>query len=72
MIWQCDALGDDLEYAWYIYKNDDIIEKRMYSQSNTIEIEFDQKGEYSIKVFVRNKYGVKSTFRTEKFKVEEV
>ncbi len=44
----------DYNYAWYIYCNEEAIDKIMYSDNNTLEYEFKEDGKYSIKSFIKN------------------
>lgn len=44
----------DYNYAWYIYCNEEAIDKIMYSDDNILEYEFKEDGKYSIKSFIKN------------------
>lgn len=65
--WNCIAEGKELEYAWYIYMNDEVVKKQMYSTSNILELNLQKPGIYYLKVFVRNEYELKKTCTTDRF-----
>ncbi|WP_404322687.1 hypothetical protein LG298_23800 [Cytobacillus firmus] len=47
--------SSDLEYAFYIRRNNAVIEKIMYQPSNTLEYPISDKGNYQIHYFIRSK-----------------
>ncbi|WP_096272588.1 glycosyltransferase family 4 protein [Paucisalibacillus globulus] len=42
------------EFAWYIYHNDKLIEKFMYSNSNSITYTIKESGSYQVQAFIKN------------------
>ena len=54
IIWSIKALGDQLEYAWYIYKNGERIDVIWYSADNYMEWTPEEPGTYQIKVFIKD------------------
>ncbi|OXS55486.1 hypothetical protein B1B00_18660 [Bacillus sp. DSM 27956] len=57
----CISSGIDLEYAFYIYRNDQLIEKCMYSPVSEIKYKITKNGKYMARVFVRDKSGRRVT-----------
>jgi hypothetical protein len=57
--WEVDAEGDQLEYAWYIYKAGERVANYPYSKVNLLDWKPEEPGQYSIKVFVKDQYGNK-------------
>ncbi|PFO80421.1 hypothetical protein COJ77_18345 [Bacillus cereus] len=62
----CDAIGVNIQYAYYIYRDREIIEKIMYRTSPQMDYEVKTPGKYMVKVFVRdfNKQVVSSNTKT--------
>lgn len=58
-------------YAWYIYKDGEIIERRMYEESPETLVNFHDTGEYMVKAFVRNKHKRKTSLKSSSFQVKE-
>ncbi len=48
-----------VQYAWYVYKEDEVIFKQMYTQgnSNSFSYEFTEFGDYKIRAFVKTMDG---------------
>lgn len=57
--------NDDDKYAYYIYKNDKIVEKIKYSDSNKNIYWATEPGKYAVKVFIKKKDGEKSSQFTD-------
>ncbi|QCX33221.1 hypothetical protein FDN13_05620 [Caloramator sp. E03] len=57
----CSALGDDLNYAWYVYKDNEKIFATSYSSKNYFLWEPYDVGNYKIKVFIKDLSGNKRT-----------
>ncbi|MDM5157395.1 triple tyrosine motif-containing protein [Bacillus sp. DX1.1] len=58
------ATGDKLQYAYYIYKGDEVVEKMNYKPENSLTYKVKESGDYKVKVFVKdknNKIEAKST-----------
>jgi len=55
----------DSTFAWYIYKDGKVIEKRMYTPSNKTIVKFPEAGKYHLKLFVKNKADRKVTLRSK-------
>lgn len=67
-----EAIGEDLEYAYYIYKNDELLEKIYYEESvNQLEYQVEENGLYKVRIFVRNIEGEKETKYTEEVNIED-
>ncbi|WP_062108573.1 hypothetical protein [Bacillus niameyensis] len=45
--------------AWYVYKDNKIIDKFGYAKNKTIKLSFKEKGKYMVKVFVKNEGNLK-------------
>ncbi|HIE8455436.1 TPA: serine O-acetyltransferase [Bacillus cereus] len=55
----CNALGDNLEFAYYVYKDENAIEKFPYTSESSFQYNLTETGEYRVRVFVRDKDGNK-------------
>lgn len=51
---EVNARGKDMKYAWYVFKDNEVIEKNWYKSSNLICWEPAEKGKYKIKIFVKD------------------
>jgi len=49
----------NLEYAWYIYKNNERVDIIWYTKNNALEYKFEKNSKYKLRYFVRDKYGNK-------------
>jgi hypothetical protein len=65
-----EAVGESLEYAWYIYKEDTIIEKYPYSDSNILKWKPNNKGTYKLTAFIKDKYDRRFFNSTDKIIIE--
>lgn len=50
-----DTYDNQIEYAWYIYRNNIVIEKIMYTNNNKLDYTFKRPGIYKIRVFIRRR-----------------
>ncbi|MGF9891915.1 accessory Sec system protein Asp2 [Priestia megaterium] len=58
---RCDTEGHgNLEYAYYIYKDDKIVHKTSYIEEEIFRYKPRAKGEYRCRIFVRNQYKQKA------------
>ncbi|MGN1230420.1 MAG: hypothetical protein ACI4TP_00825, partial [Anaerotignum sp.] len=57
-------------YAYYIYKNDKVIEKVSYTDQNTNVYWVSEPGIYKVKVFVKDAQGNKKTILTDEVHFE--
>lgn len=53
----CVAQGQNLEYAYYVIKDENVIEKNPYTTENVFLYNLSEEGNYSIRVFVRDENG---------------
>jgi serine O-acetyltransferase len=63
---KCKASGDQLKYAFYLYKDQEIIEKSTYSDNPEILFNLQDKGLYSVRVFIKDKQNNKIANTSEK------
>lgn len=64
--WEAEVRGDQLEYAWYIYKDGERIDYIPYTTMNILEWTPIESGLYRIKLFVKDNFGNKfSKWSTE-------
>lgn len=49
------AYGDDLYYAFYLYKEGDLQEKTPYNRSNRVVFNIKEKAIYKVRAYVKNK-----------------
>ncbi|AVI42543.1 heparinase II/III domain-containing protein [Bacillus pumilus] len=57
----CDVSGNQLNFAYYIYKDKEVIEKIMYGPKSTTTYYVKEPGVYQVRVFVRDQFGNKVT-----------
>lgn len=53
----CVANGDNLIYAFYVYKDDTVIQKFPYTQNSKFLFNLSEPGKYRVRVFVRDDQG---------------
>ncbi|MEM4993374.1 hypothetical protein WKH56_12540 [Priestia sp. SB1] len=51
------ATGKGVEYAYYVYKGEDIIKKVYYTSNTSFKYKAKEPGEYKVTVFVQDKTG---------------
>jgi len=57
-------------YAWYLYLNDNVIERKNYDVNNRTSVfKLREPGEYRLKGYVQNSAGTKVSSYSERFKV---
>jgi hypothetical protein len=66
---KCNAEGTFLSYAYYLYKNNELVEKNHYTKNNIFEYSTSEAGEYFIKVFVRDSHQQKAISNTSTIKI---
>lgn len=66
---ELDADGDDLQFAWYIYRNGVRIEYIPYRETNVLHWEPGEPGSYYIKAFARDKEGEQVSIKSAEYKV---
>lgn len=49
-----DAIGENLEYAFYWYCDNIVIKKEFYSKSKYAELPIESSGAYRVRIFLRN------------------
>lgn len=54
---KCLADGADVQFAYYVYKNGEVIEKNPYSESNTFLYNLKDPGLYRVRAYARNTTG---------------
>lgn len=52
----CNAVGIGVQYAYYVYKDKQIVEKIMYKSTPQLDYKVTASGQYMFKVFVRDSY----------------
>jgi len=63
---------DKYQYAWYIYKDGNVIEKKWYKDENKLEREFSGSGLHEVQLFVLNKTtGEKTTMIIDAFCLDD-
>ncbi|MFK9093522.1 hypothetical protein [Bacillus salipaludis] len=63
------AEGDELLFAWYIYRNGERIDYIPYHEVNVLEWEPSDPGSYYIKAFTRDKEGEQVSMKSAEYKV---
>lgn len=65
-----EATGEDLQYAYYVYRDEELLEKIAYEKSaNQLNYLTEVEGLYKVRVFIRNTDGEKETKYTEEIEV---
>lgn len=59
LVVECITTGSSLEYAFYIYKDEKILEKIYYTSNSKLYFPIKERGRYKCKVFVKNRNGNK-------------
>lgn len=67
--WKVEATGNELEYAWYIFKDEKRIQYIHYEKSNTFDWKPNEPGLYYVKVFVKDSMGYKVTEKSSVYKI---
>jgi hypothetical protein len=62
--------GAGVTYAYYIYKDNEIIKKISYTGSSTLDYNVDASGEYFVRVYVRDKFGGQTAKNTSKINIK--
>ncbi|MFF2445655.1 hypothetical protein ACFVSW_01045 [Neobacillus sp. NPDC058068] len=57
--WEANVIGEELKYAWYVYKDNKRVDYISFSKSNQLEWSPPEKGTYTIKLFVKDLSGNK-------------
>ena len=52
-----EATGNNLMFAWYIFKDEQRIHSEWYKENPTFKFTVDEPGKYRIQSFTKNKYG---------------
>lgn len=48
-----EATGENLKYAYYVYKDNEILHKMKYSNEGELTYRLDESGDYRVRVFVK-------------------
>lgn len=66
----CYAQGEDLEYAYYVYKDEEVVEKFPYDGNSSFLYNLSEEGSYRVRTYIRDKSGNKiaKTSKTIDFK----
>jgi len=65
------AEGQELEYAYYIYKDNKLLEKIFYKPNTSLSYKVKEPGEYKVKIFVKNKQEKTNSKYTSAVKIEK-
>lgn len=52
--WSIEAFGVELQYAWYVYKDDEKIDTIWYTPNNYLDWTPKESGSYKIRVFIKD------------------
>ncbi|WP_226618610.1 triple tyrosine motif-containing protein [Cytobacillus firmus] len=63
------AKGNNIRYAFYIYKDNELLEKVKYQQERQLSYSVKDSGVYKVKVFVKDAKGNIETQYTEEIKI---
>jgi Heparinase II/III-like protein/Heparinase II/III N-terminus len=69
VLFTVDVEGNNNKIAWYVYKDNKVLQKFPYKNENKIKITFNEIGTYKVKVFVTNSIKLKTTKMTQPFEV---
>ncbi|MFB3170017.1 heparinase II/III family protein [Neobacillus sp. 179-C4.2 HS] len=62
--------GSGLKYAFYIYKDDEVLKKYSYTNESKVEHEVDSSGIYFARVYVRDQFGAQTAMNTTKITIK--
>jgi hypothetical protein len=62
--------GTGLKYAFYIYKDDEVLKKYTYTNESKLEHEVDSSGVYFARVYVRDQFGAQTAMNTTKITIK--
>ncbi|PGZ95350.1 hypothetical protein COE51_20600 [Bacillus pseudomycoides] len=65
------ATGDNLNYAYYVYKDDQVIEKTKYDSNSSFTYAAKEPGTYYARAYVKDGNGERVALNTDKIKVEK-
>lgn len=63
--------GEDLTYAYYVYKDNKVIEKTSYEKNDTFTYEAEEPGTYFVKVYAKDGNGDTDTQITNEAQLGE-
>lgn len=66
----CEASGDNLKFAWYIFRNGLRIDTIWYRTDSTLEYVPKESGEYHIRLFVKDRSEKIKIFESERIRIE--
>ncbi|MBD8590420.1 hypothetical protein IFT92_21975 [Peribacillus simplex] len=61
-----EAIGENLQYSFYIFKDGEILEKIPYKSTNQLTYTVKEPGEYMVRVYVKNSQKKIVTANTDK------
>ncbi|NCT37381.1 hypothetical protein GTW56_14150 [Bacillus sp. EB93] len=61
-----EAIGENLQYSFYIFKDGEILEKIPYKSTNHLSYKVKEPGEYMVRVYVKNSQKKIVTANTDK------
>ncbi|MCD1161155.1 triple tyrosine motif-containing protein [Peribacillus frigoritolerans] len=61
-----EAIGENLQYSFYIFKDGEILEKIPYKSTNHLSYTVKEAGEYMVRVYVKNSEKKIVTANTDK------
>jgi uncharacterized lipoprotein YehR (DUF1307 family) len=64
-----DAKGEKLQYAYYVYKDNKVLQKISYKPNNRLAYNVKEPGEYMVRVYIRDNKGKKAAKTTRAIKV---
>ncbi|MGE7634494.1 triple tyrosine motif-containing protein [Bacillus paramycoides] len=67
---KCKTLDETQTYSYYLYHEDEVIEKTAYTKENTFSYNLQKPGTYRVRVFARNVDGKKDVFTTRTLKFQ--
>ncbi|PGZ12870.1 triple tyrosine motif-containing protein [Bacillus cereus] len=65
------AQGNDINYAYYIYKGEEIVDKTWYKPDTSLTYEVKEPGTYRVKVYAKDKSDKIESVYTSEVKVEK-
>lgn len=68
----CNVSGDQLNFAYYIYKDKEVIEKIMYGPKSKTTYYVKEPGVYKVRIFVRDQFGNKVTQYTNELVINQL
>jgi Heparinase II/III-like protein/Heparinase II/III N-terminus len=66
---KCNAVGNELKYAFYVYKNNEVLEKFHYQRNPIFKYIPREPGSYMVRAYIRDKFNERKAVNSKVIKV---